>query len=241
VGAEALRHYRGELSIELKDNGSPVTQADKAAEQLARDWIMKKFPKDGILGEEFGSYNEGAERRWIVDPIDGTVSFVHGVPLWGSLVAVLRGDEVLAGAIFCPAVDELVCAAPGEGSWWNGSRAHVSQTTDLAEAVVITTDTRFAGSPEKLPRLHSLVSKAAACRGWGDCYGYLLVATGRADIMIDPLMNPWDAAAVIPVIQEAGGVFTDWKGQSTAFGGDGAATNAGLADVVRDILSGKTS
>jgi histidinol-phosphatase len=237
AGREALRHFRGSLAVHRKSDGSPVTAADRGAEQVARDWIANRFPTDGILGEEFGAHNTGAARRWLVDPIDGTASFVRGVPLWGTLIAVAQGEEILAGAIFCPAVDELVCAAKGEGSWWNGSRARVSTTDDLARALVLTTDARFAATPDRLPILHAIVARAAESRGWGDCFGYLLVATGRADVMIDPKMSPWDAAALLPVIEEAGGAFTDWKGHATAFGGDGVATNAALARPVRGLIA----
>ncbi len=236
TGDEALRYYRGALEISVKGDGSPVTNADLSAERTARDWIMKRFPADGILGEEFGIHNADAARRWIIDPIDGTAVFARGVPLWGTLVAVIEGGDVLAGAIYCPAVAELVCAAPSSGCWWNGSTTKVSETADLSHAYVLTTDTRFIQSADKLPRLHRLVAGAKACRGWGDCYGYLLVATGRADVMVDPLMSHWDAAALIPVIEEAGGVFTDWKGQRTALGGDAVATNSALSHAVREIL-----
>ena len=241
TGDEAMRHYRGEIEVNIKRDGSPVTNADLSAERVARDWIMKRFPADGILGEEFGVHNGDADRRWIIDPIDGTASFARGVPLWGTLVAAARGDEVLAGAVYCPAADEMVCAARSAGSWWNGSRTRVSATDDLSRAVVLTTDARFAASPDKLSRLHTLIAEAGSCRGWGDCFGYVMVATGRADVMVDPVMSPWDAAALLPVIEEAGGVFTDWTGQPTAFGGDAIATNAALSRVVRGKLCGASS
>ena len=120
AGGVALEAFRKNPAVEWKSDGSPVTAADRAAERAAREWISTRFPADGILGEEMAEHNPGAERRWIVDPIDGTTSFIRGVPLWGTLVAVARGEQVLAGAIFCPAVDELVCAAIGVGCWWNG-------------------------------------------------------------------------------------------------------------------------
>jgi histidinol phosphatase-like enzyme (inositol monophosphatase family) len=236
AGDVARSHWRANITVEWKGDGSPVTVADRAAEMAAREWIGQRFPSDAILGEEFGESNADAHRRWILDPIDGTKSFVRGVPLWGTLVAVCEGEQVLAGAAFFPGVDELVAAAPGEGCWWNGARCQVSAVDQLDRATVLTTDDRFPDRPEYLARWQSLTSRAAISRTWGDCYGYLLVATGRAEVMSDPVMNPWDAAALQPIIAEAGGVFTDWRGRATAFGGDTLATNGALGAEVRRIL-----
>ncbi len=161
---------------------------------------------------------------------------MRGVPLWGTLVAVCEGEHVLAGAACYPAVRELVHAAPGEGCWWNGSRAHVSQVASVSEATVLITDDQFLDRPERSARWRALAQEAGIVRTWGDCYGYLLLATGRAEVMVDDIVNPWDAAALYPVITEAGGVFTSWKGVSTAFGGDIIATNGALAGTVRDRL-----
>jgi histidinol phosphatase-like enzyme (inositol monophosphatase family) len=178
-----------------------------------------------------------AGRRWIVDPIDGTKAFVRGVPLWGTLIAVAEGNEVLAGAAYFPAMNELIAAAPGEGCWWNDSRASVSRTSSLDAATVLTTDDRFPERMHRQARWAELSSRAAVARTWGDCYGYLLVATGRAEVMVDDIVSPWDAAAFAPIIAEAGGVLTDWAGVATAFGGDLIATNAALAAEVRGILA----
>lgn len=236
-GDMALGFFRKALEIETKRDGSLVTQADRAVETRLREWIANRFPADGVLGEEFPEHNPGAKRRWIIDPIDGTFSFAHGVPLWGTLVAVAEGEHVLAGAIHCPAVGELLCAARGEGAWANGARARVSEVAELSDATVLTTDVRFASSPAKGAAWSALAARARTVRGWSDCYGYLLVATGRADVMVDAAMSPWDAAALVPVLEEAGGVFTDWNGRPTAFGGDGIATNGRLASDVRAILT----
>lgn len=238
TGGVALRHYRTALSVERKADGSPVTAADRAAEQAAREWVRTNFPSDGVLGEEFGEEKPAARRRWIIDPIDGTKSFVRGVPLWGSLVALCEGDSVLAGAAFFPAVDEIVVAAPGAGCWWNGRRCSVSTASNLAASTALTTDERFTARPEWRRGWERLSSRAEVARSWGDCFGYLLVATGRAEIMCDPVLSPWDAAALQPIIVEAGGVFTDWSGQATAFGGSAIATNCALAAETRTLLSG---
>ncbi len=236
AGDEANRHFRTGVAVEFKVDGSPVTAADRAAETVAREWIRAQFPEDGILGEEFGMENESAPRRWVLDPIDGTKSFIHGVALWGTLVAVVEGERVLAGAVYAPPTNEMVAAAPGEGSWFNGTRTHVSSTSSLEHATLLTTDDRFPGRPRRRARWNDLAERARIVRTWGDCYGYLMLATGRADIMVDDQMNPWDAAAVQVVIEEAGGKFSDFCNRPTAFGGDSIATNGALDTIVRDIL-----
>lgn len=232
----AMQHYRTGVRVETKGDGSPVTIADRGAEEAARRWLAERFPEDGIIGEEFGDERANAKRRWIVDPIDGTKAFVRGVPLWGTLVACCEGDRVLAGAACYPALDEHIVAAPGHGCWWNGARVEVSTVDTLASATLLTTDDRFPDRPVRAERWRALALGAGVTRTWGDCYGYLLVATGRAEIMVDDIVNAWDAAAFQPIIEEAGGVFTSWRGVPTAFGGDLIATNARLSQVVRDIL-----
>jgi histidinol phosphatase-like enzyme (inositol monophosphatase family) len=237
TGTVALRYYRSRLTVETKADGSPVTRADREAETAARAWVRSRFPDDGVLGEEWGEERPGALRRWVIDPIDGTKSFVRGTPLWGSLVALCEGTRVLAGAAYFPAVDELIAAAPGAGCWWNGSRCHVSEVDALDSATVLTTDERFRERPEWLTGWRTLSSRAGVSRSWGDCFGYLLVATGRAEVMCDPVMSPWDAAALQPIIEEAGGTFTDWNGAATAFSGSVVATNRRLDAEVRGILT----
>jgi histidinol-phosphatase len=236
AGDMALRHYKSSLVVESKADGSPVTIADRNAEQSARAWIERNFPDDGILGEELGITRPDARRRWILDPIDGTKTFVRGVPLWGTLVAVCEGDEILAGSAYFPALDEMLVAARGDGCWWNGARCRVSSVDALSEATVLTTDERFADGGGQLAGWRNLSGKAAIARTWGDCYGYLLVATGRAEVMVDGIVSPWDAAALMPIVEEAGGVFTDWKGTRTAFGGSAVATNRGVAIESRLLL-----
>lgn len=237
TGTVALRYYRSRLTVETKSDGSPVTKADREAETAARAWVRSRFPDDGVLGEELGEERPGAPRRWVIDPIDGTKSFVRGTPLWGSLVALCEGTRVLAGAAYFPAVDELIAAAPGAGCWWNGSRCHVSDVDTLAQATVLTTDERFRERPEWQAGWRALSAAAGVSRTWGDCFGYLLVATGRAEAMCDPVMSPWDAAALQPIIEEAGGTFTDWNGVATAFGGSVVATNRRLDAEVRGLLA----
>lgn len=235
----AARHFR-DLGVARearnKSDGSPVTRADIEAEHAAREWIERRFPGDGIVGEELGTVRPEARRRWIVDPIDGTKSFVCGVPLYGTLIAVAEGDEILAGAAHFPSIGEVVCAARGEGCFWNGARASVSDVNRVEEATVLTTDERFLQDARKLAGWRTLSERARLCRSWGDCFGYLLVATGRAELMADGVLAAWDAAAILPIVEEAGGVFTDWTGARTAFGGSAVATNRGVADTTRALL-----
>jgi histidinol phosphatase-like enzyme (inositol monophosphatase family) len=238
AGERAYRHYKTHLPVELKADGSPVTAADREAEQAAREWIERRFPEDGILGEELGTVRPEAKRRWLIDPIDGTKTFVRGVPLWGSIIAVAEGESVRAGAIYFPALGEVVVAAPGAGCWWNGIECGVSRVADLSRATVLTTDPRFGGDLERREAWDRLATRAAVSRSWGDCYGYLLVATGRAEVMVDPVLSPWDSAALQPIVEEAGGVITDWSGARTAFGGSAVATNSLVAAEARRVLGG---
>lgn len=245
AGDVALRHFRsgpagGAIDVETKGDGSPVTVADRGAEQAARDWLEARYPADGVLGEEFGLARPEARRRWVLDPIDGTKTFVRGVPLWGTLVACVEGEgpraTVLAGAAYFPAVGELVAAAPGEGCWWNGARCRVSRVAALDRALVCTTDPQFAHQAGRRAAWRRLEDAAALSRTWADCYGYLLVATGRAEAMVDAVVGDWDTAPLLPIIEEAGGVFTTWEGARAAMGGSAVATNAALAGDVRRAL-----
>ncbi len=238
AGDVAMRHYKTSLAIESKSDGSPVTIADREAETAVREWITRRFPEDGIEGEELGLLRPDARRRWVIDPIDGTKTFVRGVPLWGTLIALVEGTDVLAGAAFFPAVDEMVVAARGEGMWWNDARCCVSRVDRVERSTVLTTDERFRDDEAKGAGWRRLSDRALVVRTWGDCYGYLLVATGRAEIMVDGSMRAWDAAALAPIIEEAGGVFTDWTGTRTAFGGNAIATNGALAVEARTLLLG---
>lgn len=235
AGRIALGHYKRDVDVEIKSDGSPVTMADRQAERAVRDWLSSRFPEDAILGEEFG-VSEGTGRRWFIDPIDGTKSFVRGVPLWGSMVAVAEGSEVLAGAIWCPAVDELVAAAVGMGCYLNGSRCHVSTCATLADATILATSERFESDHDRGRLWRALGARVAVTRTWGDCYGYVQVATGRAELMVDDWLSPWDTAALVPIIREAGGVFSDWRGGTGIDGGDAIASNTLLAKAFRDAL-----
>jgi histidinol-phosphatase len=236
AGEIALRHYRQKVSIETKNDGTPVTVADREAETAARQWIESKFPQDGILGEEFPDVRADSKYRWIIDPIDGTKSFIRDVPLWGTLVAVAEGHDIVAGAAFFPAISEIIVAAEGCGCWCNDVRARVSDVEDLSKAVILSSSTPFSADAAVLSRWSELEERASASRTWGDCFGYLMVASGRAEVMADPALSSWDIAAFLPIVREAGGIITDFRGEVTAFGGSAIATNSALADRVRNSL-----
>ncbi|MFO0547463.1 MAG: inositol monophosphatase family protein [Polyangiaceae bacterium] len=241
TGRVALGHFRENatrrhLLVEAKRDGSPVSEADRAAERAARELLGRARPADGVLGEELGLEREHAARRWCIDPIDGTKAFLAGVPLWGSLVALVEGETVHAGAAYFPVTDELVAAAPGRGCVTAGSRAGVSEIADVGRALVLTTDASFPDALECVAPWAALATAARLARTWGDCYGYYLVATGRAELMTDGRLSPWDAACFLPIIEEAGGVVTDWDGHRTAFGRGLIATNRAAAAPLRAAL-----
>ena len=236
AGEITLRYFQGRFAVETKADASPVTVADREAEAYVRQAIESRFPNDGIVGEEFGEARPQARRRWIIDPIDGTYSFVHGVPLYGVLIGLEREDGPVVGVIHLPALGETVAAARGEGCHWRGQRARVSNAYELGATLCLTTELRPEEDPAQSAALGRLVTAVGAARTWGDCYAYALVATGRADIVVDPRMQVWDCAALLPVIEEAGGRFTDWRGERTIRGGDAVASNGTLHDQVLALL-----
>ncbi len=237
AGALTLEYFQdATLAVELKADRTPVTAADRGAEQRIRALLEQAFPRDGILGEEQGEQVGTSGRRWIVDPIDGTQSFVRGVPLYGVLIGLEVEGECVVGAMGLPALSTTLWAARGEGAWRDGMRIRVASTRALGEATLLSSDIH----PDHLGTHHAgfqrLLAACARYRGWGDCYGYAMVAMGRADIMIDPILAPWDCAAVLPILEEAGGVFVDWQGRRTVHGGNGIGTTPALLDQVRRLL-----
>lgn len=238
-----------DLQVDRKRDDSPVTIADREAETLLRERIGGRFPDDAILGEEFGEIAGNTDFRWILDPIDGTKSFIHGVPLYTTLVSVLWQQTPVVGVIHAPATGETVYASTGQGCWYTDAkrrgvaprRARVSDVSELGKALVLTSEVRSYAEhrqPDALDDYLQLEKMARLGRTWGDAYGYLMVATGRADVMIDPIVNLWDVAAIQPVIEEAGGRFCDWKGVATVHSGESIATNGHLADAVLAIMGG---
>jgi histidinol phosphatase-like enzyme (inositol monophosphatase family) len=236
AGEITQRYYQRACVAERKRDGSFVTMADREAESHVRRSIEAMFPDDSVLGEEEGEHAGTSNRRWIVDPLDGTYSFVHGVPLFGVLVGLEVEGEMLVGAANLPALNELIYAARGLGCFWNGEPARVSTTGSLEEALLLSTDFGTCARYGFGAAAERLQSRAAARRTWGDCYGHVLVATGRADVMLDPVMNVWDCAALQPIIEEAGGTFTDWSGQRSIRSGNAISTNGALFAVVMETV-----
>lgn len=245
AGRHTLQYFRhSDLVVDAKSDDSPVTRADREAEQLVRKSISERFPNDTIQGEEFAEQSGDSDYRWVVDPIDGTKSFVCGAPLYSTLLALEHNGSPLGGVIYIPALGEMVVAMIHHGCWYRSSdsepwsAASVSSKTDLAEAVFVTSQVDSFDARGAEGAYKRLEKAAWITRTWGDGYGYLLVATGRADVMIDPECNAWDVAAILPVVTEAGGIFTDWSGNPTTRGGDGVGTNGGLHQSVLSALRG---
>ncbi len=238
AGDITLRHFKGSFAAERKADNSFVTIADREAERFLRSTIEQSFPGDGILGEEEGEKIGTSRRRWIIDPVDGTYSFVHGVPLYAVLIGLEIEEEPVLGAVNLPALNELVYAARGLGCFWNGEPVRVSATRSLSEALLLATDFGTAEQYGFGPAAEKLQRQVNARRTWGDAYGHVLVATGRADIMLDPIMNVWDCAALLPLLEEAGGTFTNWQGKKTIHGGNAISTNGLLFDPVMETIRG---
>ena len=238
AGQVTLEHFRrDDLAVERKADNSPVTVADRSAERLMRELIAEWFPGDAIVGEELGEQSGATGFRWILDPIDGTKSFICGVPLYSTLIGVERDGQSVLGVIHIPALDECVYAARGGGAFYRqgGAVPRPARVSNrpLSAGLFATSQVDSFAKRGALAAYERLQASAYVTRTWGDGYGYLLVATGRAEAMVDPIMNVWDAAALLPVLEEAGGSFTDWNGVATIHGGEGVAANpASLAAVL---------
>ncbi len=233
-----LRWFRAEdLNVESKVDDSPVTRADRETETLFRERIATAYPSHGIIGEEFGNEREDAEIVWVLDPIDGTISFVHGVPLFGTLLGLLHRGEPLLGVIHHPALDLLLIGNRSLGTTCNGKPVRLRDApSTLEEATLLTSDVSNVANHAKLDPFLELTKRVKVQRTWGDCYGYSLVATGYADIMVDPIMNSWDILPVIPVIEGAGGKITSWDGSPAKTGRSAIAAHPEIHDhVVRAL------
>jgi histidinol-phosphatase len=242
AGKLTLKYFGTQVEVERKGDNSPVTIADKQAEQLIRAELQIRFPADAIQGEEFGERGGSSGYQWIIDPIDGTKSFITGVPLYSTLVAVLLEKQVVVGVVYIPALDEIVFASKSAGTWHSiaGSAPVACRVSNRGldrGAFLVSQGDLFARRGAQ-GVFGALESEAYVTRTWGDGYGYLLIATGRAELMVDPVANPWDLAAVQIVVEEAGGTFTDWQGNRTPFGGDGIGSN-GIAHASALSLTSK--
>jgi histidinol-phosphatase len=236
AGEITLKYYKQAFTPDKKADGSFVTIADREAERYLRTEIEKAYPNDTILGEEEGEKQGSSGRRWIIDPIDGTYSFVHAVPFYGVLIGLEIDSVPTVGVVNLPALNEIVYAGRGKGTFWNGNRVQVSSTKNLEDALLLCTDFGMCDKYGFGAIADVLQGEVAARRTWGDCYGHVLVATGRADIMLDPVMNIWDCAALAPIVEEAGGTFTDWNGEKTINGGNAISTNGQLFEELMQMI-----
>jgi len=220
-------HFRStDLAVEAKGDGTPVTLADRGAEQLLREAISVEFPDDALIGEEYGETPAPSGRQWVIDPIDGTKSFTRGVPLYSNLLAVLDDGEPVLGIVNLPAVGEMLWATRGGGAFCNGERCRVSTQSTLDGSYAM-----FSGVTGWAPGgLHRMRDRGVIMRTWGDAYGYAMVATGRAEAMIDPIVSIWDIAPITVIINEAGGRFSDVDGIDRIDGGTGIGTNGLIHD-----------
>ncbi|MCA9199252.1 MAG: histidinol phosphate phosphatase [Planctomycetales bacterium] len=234
---QIVEDLRKQFQVEKKADSTPVTDADKAAEVYLRAEIEAQFSSDAVIGEEFGQSAGTSGFTWVVDPIDGTKSFIAGVPLYGTLVGVLYEGKPVIGVIELPALDCRVFAASGSGAFQQNGQseripARVSNAKSLSEGVYVTSEVKTFQARNALDVHLQLEEKAWYGRTWGDCYGYYLVATGRALAMVDPVMSIWDAAAILPVMEEAGGAFVDWNGNPTVHSGEGIGATKEVLDEV---------
>ena len=243
AGELTLRYFYNtrRLTIEKKADESPVTIADRETELFLRRKIAERFPADAIFGEEFPNTEGTSGFRWFLDPIDGTKSFIHGVPLYSTLIGLEKEGQCVGGVIALPALHELVWAGCGLGTWHETKQnevkqCYVSDCSDLTEATFVTSEVPTFDKTHRREAYNRLEKKVRLVRTWGDAYGYTLVATGRVEVMVDPLMSDWDAAPLLVILEEAGGRFTDWKGNATTFGKEGVATNGNLHDKVLRCL-----
>ena len=239
AGTLTLRYFGGIVDHVAKGDGSPVTIADQEAEQLIRGRVEARYPDHSILGEEYGESNEGARVRWIVDPIDATRSFMRGVPLYGVLIGIEVEGDTAVGVAHFPALSETVAAGAGLGCTWNDEPCRVSSVSRIGDAVICTTDVERILSRPEGDGWRRLQQRCAFSRTWGDCYGHALVATGRIEAQVDPVMAPWDAGPFLTIVTEAGGRFTTLGGQATVHGGSGVSSNGGLHGEVLGGLGGQ--
>lgn len=239
AGKLTLAYFQAGVLPDMKADDTPVTVADRQAEQLIRSRIEQRYSDHAIVGEEYGESGSGAaSHRWIIDPIDGTKPFTRGVPSYAVLIGLEIEGSVQAGVAYFPALDDMVYAATGQGCWWNGRRARVSQVERLDRAVVAFSDVGNFSRRGRAAAWERIQQATYHRPGWGDAYGHCLVATGRAEIMLDPLMSLWDCGPFPPILQEAGGYFGDWQGNPTIYGNEALSTSRALLSQVLALIAG---
>jgi histidinol phosphatase-like enzyme (inositol monophosphatase family) len=241
AGSVTLDHF-GSAAVEFKGDGSEVTAADRAAEDLVRKSLAEAFPEDGIMGEEGEDVPSRSGRRWIVDPIDGTRSFSCGVPLYAVLIALEEEGRPTLGCCHFPALGETLVAARGAGAWHNGKSIRMSGVDDLASARLVTSGLEYwrdRSSDADRAGFDRLVRATRFCRTWGDAYGYFMVATGRADVFVDPICGAyWDYAPMLPIFEEAGGRLTTFSGDPLSPWSSSIAAAPRLHEAASRVLAG---
>ena len=230
------KYFRTSVSVENKLDSSPVTIADKLAEEKMREIIAKEFPSHGIIGEEFGKQNADAEYVWVLDPIDGTKSFISGALSLGTLIALLKNGKPTIGVINHPILNEFLIG-DNQKCLLNGSKVEMRNCSSINQATLLTTDHLNIGKYQNQNKFDELTKKVKLYRNWGDCYGYYLLATGFADIMIDPIMSVWDSMALIPIINGAGGMITDYQGNDPTIGNSIVASSKEIHSEVIKLLN----
>ena len=220
-----LKYFRSKFKVDYKSDRSPVTIADKSCEKFLTGELTKKFPGHGFYGEEFGDNSAGSEFRWIIDPIDGTRNFTRGIPYWGTLCGLEHNGEMVAGIMALPALKKLYYASKGHGAFCNGKRIKVSKLTELEKSTVVFGGLSYFVGTKYERAFLDIIKSSYHDRGFGDCFGYTFVADGQAEAMLDPVVSPWDVAAIKPIIEEAGGIFTDFEGTPTIYNRTGLAGN----------------
>jgi histidinol-phosphatase len=235
AGDVALRYYRGGFDIALKADATPVTQADREAESVIRETIARVFPDHGVLGEEFGAEGSG-DVRWIIDPIDGTMNFVRHIPFWAVLIALEEHGAVTAGVMFNPVTGDLYTARRGGGAFANGQAVRVSDISHVAGSQFLHAGLRLVRATPFWDGFVRLIDGSYRQRGFGDYYGYGLVAEGKAEIYAETDVKPWDLAPAKIFVEEAGGRFTDLAGKDTIYGGHALATNGRVHDEALALL-----
>lgn len=237
AGQLALRYFDTNVTVEWKKDQSPVTIADREAEDLLRKRLLGAFPKDGFLGEEFGNTPGISGFRWIVDPIDGTRNFVRSIPLWATLIGLEYREEQIVGVAELPALAQSYRAFRGEGAFRNDRRINVSKVSELAEAVMFYSSLSWFIKANRQDVFLELVKRVQRQRGFGDFYGFLLVAQGSGELMVEHGVHVWDVAAIKPIVEEAGGRFTDWEGQPSIHRPDVLASNGVLHKEILRLLA----
>jgi myo-inositol-1(or 4)-monophosphatase len=229
------RFAAGDVEFDTKADHSMVTKTDRDVEHMLREMIHAIHPDHGIIGEEYGTETTDAEFVWTLDPIDGTISFVSGVPLFGTLIGLMQNGQPILGVIHQPVLGEMMIG-DGEKTTLNGREVSIRPCSRLEDATLLTTDPNLADRFQDGAKFQELRRSTAMTRTWGDCFGYLMLASGRADIMLDPIMNQWDLMPLIPIIRGAGGVITDWHGGDPVTGNSIVAAGPGLHSQVLEIL-----